>query len=114
MAGLERGDFNKRVTFRNYPTTDDEAGGEVEGVGEPDDFLTTWASVEDDRGNRSFEEGEDQLIKRKKISVYHRQLLIEKLKKTTHIIYDGAEYSIDSYSHVDEVKKIIKFRVVGV
>lgn len=111
MANIDRGQYSKRVTFRNYPTADDDAGGETESA--PVNFLTTYANVKPGRANRVFETGEDMMIKRKTIRVFSRALLTANLKKETHIIYDGIEYSIEDFGPDEEDKRVIKIEAIG-
>lgn len=111
MANLKRGDFNKRVSFKNYEVDADGASGKDEDTGTI--FLTTWAHVKDAGGNRAMSEGQDRIIDRKDIYVYVRASLMSNLKTETYIIYNNKEYSIDHHHLVDEIKKIIKFEAVG-
>ena len=69
--------------------------------------------MEDGSGFIDLEFAEDVAVKRKNIYLFYQDALINNLKKETHIVYDGVEYTIENYSYLDEIKKTIKFKCIG-
>jgi SPP1 family predicted phage head-tail adaptor len=106
MHNLDRGEFNKRVTFSNPVKTPDGAGGNTEVY---TIFLTTWARVKDDGGSRVFQSAEDQVLQKKRFEVYYRASLATALRIDTRIGYAGKDYSIDRPMLVNEEKIVYRF-----
>lgn len=108
MAGVEIGNFDKRVTFFNMTKVSDGAGGNTE---TPSTILSCYAHVKDAGGQRYFSDGVDGIEVKKVIYVLYQDALYDELLPDTYVIYGGKNYSINFYSLLNETKKIIRFDV---
>src|ERR1700749_2118664 len=99
------GEMNKVLKFEQVSKTPDGTGGQEEGYS---DWFTTRGCFRLKRNYRAFETGYDESVKTFEAWIWWRNDIEAELSKDVRIVYEARSFSIDTFTLVNEKRRMYK------
>jgi head-tail adaptor len=105
------GQMKMVLKFEQVSKSSDQTGGQNEAY---DEWFTTRGYFRNKRNYRQFETGYDESVKTFEAWIYWRNAIEADLSKDVRMVYEARSFAIDTFTLVNEKRKMYKLELTEV